>query len=430
MPSVVKSMTAIVARPQQIQPATMASDGNFEKYTRQLTLVEDFIASLRQKGLHQTFKTVDFKHLTETNRLPGKNHARVVVRAPMGTRHVFKGFDLEAFNKHEHSFYEHQRDTMLHEIQTLAALPLHPNIMPCPETLVTVLDPDGGERVCGFLQPVMERETLDDQITNAGDVRIPLLRKAKWCFQMARAVLHTHRIARTYHMDVKPGNILIDQEDGIRLIDWEQSGVSMFTHSKEATIDQEAWEEPPSPHDDSAQPAKPRIVYKPHAGAPRKNLHWGYPDWNVFPIWKKTCPRAAELAEVFSLGRVMWMLMEQLEQSPNPTVWTARSADVPQNSKDIINQCMELDPNARPDLDELVDFWSAEVERLSGAKGASNGTNNSTAISTSNSMNSGAGNGVSKSINNSISTGARNGTGNGTIHNGSNGAGNNTSSHV
>ncbi|KAM0280482.1 hypothetical protein ACHAQH_004061 [Verticillium albo-atrum] len=383
----------------------MTSDLSHDEYTRQLTLIEDFIASLRRDGLHQPFKTVDFKDLTETSRLPGKNHARVVVRAPMGTRHVFKGFDFEAFVKHGSLFHEHQQETMLHEIRTLAALPLHPNIMPCPETLVIVRDPNGGERVCGFLQPVLERETLDDQITNAGDTRIPLLRKARWCFQMARAVLHTHRIAKTYHMDVKPGNILIDQDDGIRLIDWEQSGVSMFTHSKEATIDQEAWEEVVY-SEGSPQETKPRIVYKPYVGETRQNLRWGYPDWNVFPIWKETCPRAAELAEVFSLGRVMWMLMEQLEQSPKPTVWTTRSADMPRGWKDLINQCMELDPNARPDLDELVDFWGAEVKRLS----SMNGTSSGTSIGSSH----GSSNGISKS--------ASNGTVNGAIHGGSNGA--------
>ncbi|KAM0328665.1 hypothetical protein ACHAQA_005077 [Verticillium albo-atrum] len=380
MPSAVKSTTTTLVKSQHypinalVPPTTMATDHRRAEYTRQLTLIDDFLDSLREKGLHQSFQTVNFSDLTETSRLPGKNHARVVVRSPMNTRHVFKGFDFDSFLNHGPFFHEHQQDTMLHEIRTLAALPIHPNIMPCPETLVIVRDPDGGARVCGFIQPVMERETLDDQITNAGDNRIPLPRKARWCYQMARAVLHTHRIAKTYHMDVKPGNILIDDTDGIRLIDWEQSGVSMFTHSKEATIDQEAWEEELRSPGETAQQKKPTIVYKPYDGEPRCNLLWGYPKWNVFPIWKRTCPRAAELAEVFSLGRVMWMLMEQLEQSPNPTVWTDRSADVPQGWKDMINQCQELNPNDRPELDEVVKYWETEIEKLPKLNGTNNGT--------------------------------------------------------
>lgn len=215
-----------------------SNQAEFDAYARQLTLLDDFLASLRQDGLHPTFDIVEFSHLIEHSRLPGKNHARVVSLrgAPShspSSRRVFKGFDFESFRHHGPNFHEHQKRTMLHEIRTLAFLPPHPNIMPCPTQLVVVHGADGIPRVCGFLQPVMTRATLDDQITRAGDRRIPLARKARWCRDMASAVLHTHRVAGTYHMDVKPGNMLIDDADGIRLIDWEQSGVSMFTHSRE-----------------------------------------------------------------------------------------------------------------------------------------------------------------------------------------------------
>ncbi|KAG7100549.1 hypothetical protein HYQ44_019901 [Verticillium longisporum] len=180
-----ESTTTMIVKPQQFSintkfPATnTVPDLRFQEYTRQLTLLRNFQETLRRQGLNQAFQTVDFDDLTETSRLPGKNHARVVVRDPMRTRHVFKGFDFEYFVQHGPDFHEHQRNTMLHEIRTLAALPIHPNIMPCPDTLAIVRDPGGCARVCGFIQPVMERETLDDQIANAGDTRIPLLRKAR-----------------------------------------------------------------------------------------------------------------------------------------------------------------------------------------------------------------------------------------------------------
>ncbi|CRK16442.1 hypothetical protein BN1708_011780 [Verticillium longisporum] len=219
-----ESTTTMIVKPQQFSintkfPATnTVPDLRFQEYTRQLTLLRNFQETLRRQGLNQAFQTVDFDDLTETSRLPGKNHARVVVRDPMRTRHVFKGFDFEYFVQHGPDFHEHQRNTMLHEIRTLAALPIHPNIMPCPDTLAIVRDPGG--------------------------------------------------CARTFHMDVKPGNILIDDTDGIRLIDWEQSGVSMFTHALEATIDQEAWEDVDSSVDTATQ-TRPRIIYTPHVGPSR-----------------------------------------------------------------------------------------------------------------------------------------------------------------
>ena len=41
--------------------------------------------------------------------------------------------------------------------------------------------------------------------------------------QMAAAVEHTHLVAHTYHMDIKPGNFLLDEDSNLVLIDWEQS---------------------------------------------------------------------------------------------------------------------------------------------------------------------------------------------------------------
>ncbi|CCF45945.1 hypothetical protein CH063_14861 [Colletotrichum higginsianum] len=165
---------------------------------------------------------------------------------------------------------------------------------------------------------------------------------------MALAIQHTHQVAESFHMDLKPGNILVDDENNLRLIDWEQSGFSMFTHPPEITVDQEAEEEP-------------RIIYTPHVGGPRRNQKWGFPDWNVLPEWKTTCPRAAELAEVFSLGRTMWMLLEQVEQSADRARWTAAARDVPEEWKNMVMRCIERDPNNRPELDEVVAFWRRQV---------------------------------------------------------------------
>jgi hypothetical protein len=89
--------------------------------------------------------------------------------------------------------------------------------------------------------------------------------------------------------------------------------------------------------------------------------------WNVFPIWSEEHPWALELAEVFSLGRSMWMLLRQPEtdyediEHPDDLItdWD-KSEDVPGAWKEIVDRCMSRDPNERPDLDELVGFWVKE----------------------------------------------------------------------
>ncbi|KAJ0272862.1 hypothetical protein COL940_010173 [Colletotrichum noveboracense] len=330
-----------------------------EDYIRQLTPYTAFLAALRAAGCPAaTFDLVHFSDLIHIGRLPGKTGARTVTHPAFAAPFVFKGVNFDVAG---HDFREHVEKTLLHEIRTLCTLPPHPNIMPRPRILVVV--PDGDvDRICGFLQPVMARDSVDEQVlrANKANTRLPLGLRAKWCYQMALAIQHTHQVAGSYHMDLKPGNMLVDGDDNVRLIDWEQSGVSMFTHPPEVTIDQEAEE---SAVLKNATKNKPRIIYTPHEGAPRKNQKWGFPGWNVFPEWKRTCPRAAELAEVFSLGRTMWMLLEQVEQSPDAAVWTEASKDVPAAWKAMVMRCIERDPNDRPELDEVVAFWEKQVFR-------------------------------------------------------------------
>jgi thiamine kinase-like enzyme len=46
---------------------------------------------------------------------------------------------------------------------------------------------------------------------------------------MSLAIAHTHRVMRTFHMDIKPGNLIVDDEENLLLIDWEQSGAPATT---------------------------------------------------------------------------------------------------------------------------------------------------------------------------------------------------------
>ncbi|KAK2010951.1 phosphotransferase enzyme family protein [Colletotrichum eremochloae] len=336
-----------------------------DHYIHQLTPFDKFVSLLSKDEQPASFETVDMADLTTVRFLPGKTGARIVTKKSSGAnpsaKFVFKGMDFERYMKDGANFREHQEKTLLHEIRTLHSLPAHPNIMPCPRALVVVRGGDGRDRICGFLQPAMEKDSMDEQVMRANRAgrRIPPALKAKWCHQMALAIRHTHRVAGTFHMDLKPGNILVDDDDNLRLIDWEQSGFSMFTHPPEVTVDQEAEEASTSAGTGTA--ARPRILYNPRAGPPRKNQKWGFPDWNVLPEWKVTCPRAVELAEVFSLGRTMWMLLEQVEQSTDPTIWTSMASDIPREWKSMVMRCVERDPNNRPELDEVIEFWRRQL---------------------------------------------------------------------
>lgn len=91
-------------------------------------------------------------------------------------------------------------------------------------------------------------------------------------------------------------------------------------------------------------------MYTMDQGPPRRKTEEkvGDASWhegNAFPIWNVECPLALELAEVFSLGRSMWMLLRQPAtdfdeiEHPNDLVtdWD-ESEDIPESWKVMCGQ--------------------------------------------------------------------------------------------
>ena len=318
----------------------------------------------------QFHNTIDYTRLAHIRYLGGRGRTLLIRSSPSSKAlYVFKGVDFGAFLEGPADFH-YRRDICYHEIRTISSLPKHPNIIPPPNTLVTIskIGDDQQAFICGALYPFMEHGTLDDQIqiTKATEARLPLTNKAAWCYQMASAVAHTHLVAHTFHMDIKLENFILDSRKDLVLIDWEQSGANLSTLApeadgswdiKEARID--------SQHRGDADSAESKFVYEKYCGPYRENLAWGRPKWNVFPLWRDLYPRALEAAEVFSLGRTMWMLLEQVTQDEVEDLgevivsWSDTVKYIPEDWKGIVNRCLDPDPNERIGLLELVDFWAA-----------------------------------------------------------------------
>ncbi|MCJ1407364.1 hypothetical protein MMC19_001435 [Ptychographa xylographoides] len=334
----------------------------YNQYTESLLPASSLLLD-REAKLH-VYNYVDYSRLAHISHLGGRGRTAVVHSSlDSETLYVFKGIDFGAFLESRADF-EHQKDVFYHEIRTIASLPRHPNIIPPPTTFVAVGNIKDGQHdlICGTLYPFMERGTLDDQVRNtkATGARITLIDKAVWCFQMTSAIAHTHFAAHTFHMDIKPANFVVNANKDLILIDWEQSGAPSYTLAPEAdgTWDIKDLHE-------GADSAKPELVYEKYRGPYRENLAWGRPKWNVFPIWRESFPRALEAAEIFSLGQTMWMLLEQVAQSEvedldNVIVfWSEAAKDIPDAWKKVVCRCLDIDPNKRITLLELVNFWEA-----------------------------------------------------------------------
>lgn len=135
----------------------------------------------------------------------------------------------------------HDRDVFYRAIKTISSMPPHPNIQPPPHVIAVAGDQkDQGQKLlCGTLYRFMACGTLDDQVMRckSNGTRIELQDKALWCFQLSSALAHTHHVGHTYHMDIKPANVVVDDHGNAILIDWEQSGAPLCTLTPEANGD-------------------------------------------------------------------------------------------------------------------------------------------------------------------------------------------------
>ena len=329
----------------------------------------DLLLPPSQLLVKQWMDTVDFTSLTRQEQLGGRGCTTLVhtVSDPK-SQFVFKGVDFRVFlNLYESGHVQEEVNMYYRSIELISNMPPHPNIMAPAQSLVTICKPgDDKPVVCGTLHGFLPNGNLASHIerSNHSGKPIPLSRKALWCYQMAAAIAHTHFVAHTYHMDVKPGNFLLDVNLHLVLIDWEQSDAPITTAAPEVDGTWDVEEIP-------AEGQTTTLRYTKYTGPKRRNMpettpgNSGWNIWNVFPVWNEQCPKALELAEVFSLGRCMWMLLRQPDMNAFEDITSTEevvedwgsSEDIPANWKHVVQACLKHNPNERIGLRELLKFW-------------------------------------------------------------------------
>lgn len=324
--------------------------------------------------------TVAFQDLTREQQLGGRGSTTLVYRsAKPEQKWVFKGIDFRTYlHGYESGHADEEVKTFLRSFRLLEGMPSHPNILAAPELLVTLPNSSADIMVvCGSLYPFYLNGSLADQIdkSNLAAARIPLPAKAKWCHQMTEALLHTHYVANTYHMDIKPGNFILNDDQNLILIDWEQTDAPVTTVAPELDGTWDAEEIRQGPSGDSASII---VKYTKYNGQERRNMPENTPGdngwnvWNSLLEWQRSCPRASELAEVFSLGRTMWILLRQCGSEDFENVESTEDIkedwgdcdDIPTTWKEMVQRCLQRDPQRRPLLQECRAFWALESGRL------------------------------------------------------------------
>jgi len=347
------------------------------------------LQKLSELGQHQA------KEPQETNQTNEVAQFSVIFESPLASRRspclisqlphlpqqqfVFKGITFADYLAFDADVFRCRKDAIYREIQLLCnVMPHHPNVMPRPTWFVILPDPENLEspKVLGVLYPYYKNSTMSSVIERSVEEgsRISLHRKAKWCFQLADALYHVHYRGHTWHQDMKPANILLDDEDNVVIIDWEQGigGTNTFVSPVETdgSFDLEVIS-----RDGGEGDSLPMLHYIPYTGPVRINNVIGTPHWDVFRHWHSISRLAVEVAEIFSLGFTIFILLEEVSRGDKPDVedytearreWTECSTDIPQRWKENVNACIKDDPNERPTLLEQREFWDRELKLFNG----------------------------------------------------------------
>ncbi|KAM0446784.1 hypothetical protein ACHAPV_003748 [Trichoderma viride] len=317
----------------------------FDQY---LTLLRDIQPSDLAAPGHSP-RILDISEITLLEALGGRGCSKRVQLQDAGklSTFVFKGIDFQTY------LQLHDADDKLaramvnvwrRSSKLIANMPRHPNIQSPPLNLVSVRDSNQNPVLVGHLSTYFAGGNLGNAIeaANARESHISLQQKAKWCHQMCLAMTHTHRATHTFHMDIKPGNFIIDDQENLMLIDWEQNGAPATTLAPEAdgTWDVE--------QQDIKDNGSTRLVYTKYTGPERRNMPQGsgqesFNVWNVFPEWQT----ASNFDEVEHPDDVQ-------------VIWTGHN-NLPSHWVEIVENCMKVDPNDRPSLENLTEFWQGEA---------------------------------------------------------------------
>lgn len=371
MPSSLSFTSLLCLRPED--------RASYEQFAQKLIPIGKFFHYINHQGITaqpDEFETVEVSRLSTVgaSRLPGLNEAKCVcIDSPsetsdqvlQSTLYVFKGADFSAWLERKHekrpwNVYKralYSEHSLNEELMVLFTMPPHPNIIPRPPILATT--PTSPERICGFLQPFRAKQTISVQIglANKKRLRIPLLTKAMWCLGIAEGILHTHRVAKTFHMDMKPANVLIEDDDTVRIIDWQQQGMCRATHPPEATLGFNPKIQKIVDRMRLDQDGEPIVIFTPQPGTwPEEGLR------DAYVRWKAENSRGIEAAELFMTARTLWHVLEQREETTDPTSWSHESVDIPESWRETVEACLIEDPAKRPALETVVEFWKKQVE--------------------------------------------------------------------
>jgi len=189
--------------------------------------------------------------------------------------------------------------------------------------------------VCGFLSPFHPGGTIACALSPFSPESQPpsLARRIRWANQMVSAIHHLHRVAHTYHGDIKLDNIVLSTHDDAVFIDFEQGRHAEGCLAPEAQGSWDVIPNIPTVRNNADASASTPIHYVRYAGPERDD------SWSAYEAWAKHL-EVIEALEVYLLGDALQTLFEGVACLNKIGL--------------IVGQCLLEDPAARPQLDLML----------------------------------------------------------------------------
>lgn len=238
------------------------------------------------------------------------------------------------------------------EVRNLLEIPeLCPYILPHPTALVTVSEED--ERLCGFLMKYYENGNLDIYSRKLlVEDRDKVEKQCRWFRQLVHAIefLAEHG---TWHGDIKPDNILVNDNEDIILTDFSRRFATSATVSPE--VRQHFIDNARHPQASLVMPCQVADAQT----MPPSEVQTAFGVPSTWPL-----VRIVE-SEIYSIGRTMYLICEgtsmvdiyrefgwvNLDYQPETSF--QHGSKTPVCLRDIILKCTNTEPATRIGLKEL-----------------------------------------------------------------------------
>lgn len=160
-----------------------------------------------------------------------------------------------------------------------------------------------------FVMEYVQGDSLADVIR---DKRLSFNEKVDIIVQVCKGIAYAHKLD-VIHRDIKPGNVLLDEEGHARLLDF---GIASFFER------------------DSDDPEDSRLILGTEA--------------YMAPEQHKGIAATSKQSDIYSLGVLMFELFSGHLPGPSPASELASVSEIPKSLSDIILRCLESSPKQRP----------------------------------------------------------------------------------